>query len=238
LAPPPKRYVEKAMTLWFSGSVLLVLFATTDIYEIARWRSNYAIVPVIVYLLFGKWPPVVALLSSGLLFSLLALLEKRRDPLAADTRGSRMHPAPVTGQPRPTVESGRQLHRLLGAGVSALAAVFLGMTYFGAAPLLPAGTAPLAARYGPGAASLAILLIALFVFKPRVPDRLSTQTIDEFWASPEVGAKVVLLWFLLEGAGILAAVGYLLTGEPLPALAMALAVGAYWWCRPSLFLNG
>jgi pheromone shutdown protein TraB len=64
------------------------------------------------------------------------------------------------------------------------------------------------------------------------------QTPDEYWASPEVGTNVVLLWFMVEGAGMLAAVGYLLTGERPATLAMGLAIVMYWWCRPGLFLNG
>jgi hypothetical protein len=149
-----------------------------------------------------------------------------------------MPPLQTNAQPAPTVAGGAQLHRFLGAGLSVVAAVFVAMTYLGAAPLLAAEGATLPVTYGLPAVSCAIVAVALFVIRPRVPDRTSMETPDEYWARPEVGTNVVLLWFMVEGAGMLAAVGYLLAGGPPATLAMALAIVVYWWCRPGLFLKG
>jgi hypothetical protein len=42
-------------------------------------------------------------------------------------------------------------------------------------------------------------------------------------------------WFLLEGAGTMAAVGYFLTSEPVAAVAAGVLIGAFWWCGPNVF---
>jgi hypothetical protein len=77
--------------------------------------------------------------------------------------------------------------------------------------------------------------VALFFFKPGVPARRLEQPVAEYWSTPEVGAKVFLVWFLMEGAGVMAGVAYLLTGEPVSALVMGLAIVAFWWCGPNMF---
>ncbi len=46
---------------------------------------------------------------------------------------------------------------------------------------------------------------------------------------------VVNVWFLLEGAGTLAAIGYYLTGQPLAAAATALLLMVFWTCGPNAF---
>jgi hypothetical protein len=80
-----------------------------------------------------------------------------------------------------------------------------------------------------------LLAIALLVFKPRVPERGPRQSVDEYWSAPDVTAKVFLVWFLMEGAGAISAVGYFLTGQPVAAAVMALAIVAFWLCGPSIF---
>ena len=61
------------------------------------------------------------------------------------------------------------------------------------------------------------------------------QSREEFWSRPEMGGKVVPIWLLLEGGGMIAAVGYFLTSHPASAFAMGLAIAAYWWCGPDVF---
>lgn len=236
-APSPTRYAEKAIVFLFSGSVLWLVFATTEINALANSRSAKSMLPVIIYMAFGKTLPVVGLLSVGALFSVLAFREKRGDQHPVTPRAPDLPTPPTNTQPPPTLAGARQLYRLLGGFVSGLAAVFVGMTVLDAAPLMPAGTAPLAAEYGPPAAALAALAAAFFVIQPRIPGRLSSQGSDEYWQHPQVFANVTLIWFLLEGAGVMAAIGYLLTGELLPTAVMAADIAAYWWYRPSLFLN-
>ena len=77
--------------------------------------------------------------------------------------------------------------------------------------------------------------VALVVFKPRVPERPTTQPVAEYWTTPQVGMKVLPVWFLLEGAGTLAVVAYFLTGEPVAAVAAGTLIAAFWWCGPNVF---
>jgi hypothetical protein len=96
------------------------------------------------------------------------------------------------------------------------------------------GITPLVA-YGFSALALVLAAVALVVIKPRVPGRPPEQSVNEYWSTPEVLAKVLPIWFLLEGAGTLAAIGYLFTGEPVTAITTGAAVVAYWLCGPNVF---
>ena len=44
-----------------------------------------------------------------------------------------------------------------------------------------------------------------------------------------------LVWFLMEGAGVLSAVGFFLTGVPAPVAAMVLALAVFWMNGPGTF---
>jgi hypothetical protein len=141
-------------------------------------------------------------------------------------------PAPAAPPPNPPL-----LHRLLGAGLVVIALAFVGFTGLGSAPLRPVDTlTPLLAYVFSGFA-LGLVAVVLVVFKPRVPRRESGQALAEYWSQPQVGAAVSLVWFLLEGAGVIASVGYGLTGAPVSGVAVALAVATYWLCGPNHFAN-
>ena len=127
------------------------------------------------------------------------------------------------------------LHRFLGIGLVLVAAAFLVLRYLGIAPLLPIDRFTIEIAYGSSGLAVVLAAVALFVFKPRVPNRVPGQSVQEYWSTPEVCAKVIPVWFLLEGAGMMAAAGYLLAGEHVSAITMALAIGAFWLCGPSEF---
>lgn len=128
------------------------------------------------------------------------------------------------------------IHRILGIGLLAGAAVFVGLRYFGIGSIAHGSTSRTVA-YALGAVAMVLTAIAVFIFRPRVPRRSPAQSLDQFWSAPDVAAKMLQIWFYLEGAGMLAAAGYLLTGEPVTAIAAGLAIAAYWWCGPTLFAN-
>jgi hypothetical protein len=127
------------------------------------------------------------------------------------------------------------LHRLLGIGLVLVALAFLGLTYLGIAPLRPVDTVTPLIVYASSGFVVGLTAVVVVVFKPRVPRRGSGQSIEEYWSLPEVGAAVSVVWFLLEGAGIIATVGYGLSGEPVSAITMGLAIATYWLCGPSQF---
>jgi hypothetical protein len=104
------------------------------------------------------------------------------------------------------------LHRFLGIGQVIVAAVFLVLRYLGAAPILSPDEGGSVIGYALAGFGMVLLAVALLVFKPRVPAR-----------RPE---------FLMEGAGILPAVGFLVTGHAVPLIVMGLAIVVFWMSRP------
>lgn len=127
------------------------------------------------------------------------------------------------------------LHRFLGIGLVMVAASLVGLKYLGIGPALPASNVRLVIACVLSGIAAVLAVVALVVFKPRVPERSSAQSVEEYWSTREVGTKVLSVWFLLEGAGTLATVGYFLTGEPAAALAAGVLIAAFWWCGPNVF---
>lgn len=117
----------------------------------------------------------------------------------------------------------RVLHGVITAGLAVILAVFLLLTYgLHQAPVLFPGNPSPVIAYLLLAASLTVLSTALLVFKARVPARRSGQSVEEFWGM-EARGSALLFWVLLEGGGIVGAVGFLITGSLIPAIG---AVGA------------
>ena len=84
---------------------------------------------------------------------------------------------------------------------------------------------------------IALLAVALLVLKPRVPARQPGQTAEAFWSKLEVVSKVMLVWFLMEGAGVISAVGFLLIGGNVAAIVMGVTIAAFWMCGPATFVK-
>ena len=126
------------------------------------------------------------------------------------------------------------LHQSLGIGLVMMAAVMSFLRYRGLAPTLPPDSLTSIA-YALSGFSVVLVAVALLVIKPRVPDRRPQQSVEEYWSTREVGAKAFLVWFLMEGAGMMAAVGYLLTGQPVSVVAMGVAIAAFWLSGPNAF---
>jgi hypothetical protein len=74
--------------------------------------------------------------------------------------------------------------------------------------------------------SVGLLGIALSVLRPRVPETRAGQQPDAYWRDAGSLGAALLLWATIEGAGMLGAVGYFLTGGIGPAIAFALALAA------------
>lgn len=128
------------------------------------------------------------------------------------------------------------LHRFLGIGLVLLAGVAVGLRQMGLAPTLNAGSgAGSIIVYVFAGASLVMVFAAFFVLKPRAPERRSGQSAAEYWTTPEVGARILPVWFLSEGAGVTAAIGYMLTGHVISLLVVGVAVAAFWLLGPDTF---
>jgi hypothetical protein len=82
------------------------------------------------------------------------------------------------------------------------------------------------------AVSFVLLAIAVSVLRPRVPDRRPEQGSVLFWSDAGSRVSAIMLWATIEGAGLVGAIGYFLTGGTAPAVAFALALGALVLLRP------
>src|SRR5688572_33348705 len=89
------------------------------------------------------------------------------------------------------------LHRSLGTSLVLVAAVLLVLRYRGLAPTLPPDSITLIAYTLSGFCAV-LVAVALFVIKPRVPERRPHQSVEEYWSTRDVGTKVVLV-LVLDG---------------------------------------
>jgi hypothetical protein len=89
----------------------------------------------------------------------------------------------------------------------------------------------------PGIAFAAVAVtqigVALLVFRRRIPSRPFNQSVEDYWSVNAVRSSSIVLWALLEGAGLFAAVGYLLTGALAAAAVGLVALFALITVRPS-----
>jgi hypothetical protein len=87
-------------------------------------------------------------------------------------------------------------------------------------------------------AAASALVVAVTVVRPRVPEQAPEQTRDSYWEDATVRMTVIVLWAAVEGAGLLGAVGYLLTGATAPAIALALGIVTLATLGPRRFERG
>lgn len=127
------------------------------------------------------------------------------------------------------------LHRTLGLVVLTLAAGCAALIYAGIIPLMNDPDATRLLGYVFASIPLVAIALVLGLLKPRVPSREAWQSVDDYWGVPEVSNLASVIWFMLEGSSVLAAVGLLLTGKQEVAGSLALAVACYWWLGPWAF---
>lgn len=85
-------------------------------------------------------------------------------------------------------------------------------------------------------AGFAIVQLAavLGILMPRMPQRPADQSPDDYWTTVARG-DAIIVWAMLEAAGVLSAVGYLLTGTAPPAATGVLAIAALALLNPARF---
>jgi hypothetical protein len=87
--------------------------------------------------------------------------------------------------------------------------------------------------YSFSALSVVLIAVALLFLKPRVPARRERQPVEEYWSS--VTGAILPMWFIMEAAGMIAVVGYFLTGQTVAAVAIAVSIGVFIWYGPQAF---
>ena len=125
------------------------------------------------------------------------------------------------------------LHKLLGVGLVIVAGAMIIARH-------SAGDSPQGSRmpaYVIAGVSAVMLGAALMLLKPLVPRRKTGQTVAAYWGDAAVVPKALLVWFILEGAGVTASISYFLGGGAYALVAIAAAVAAYWMNGPAVFEN-
>jgi hypothetical protein len=80
--------------------------------------------------------------------------------------------------------------------------------------------------------ALAMLAAALAFLRGRVPERRPDQSAEDYWAMRETRVPVIVLWMVMEFAGVVAWIGYALSGELVPVGVAVLAIFALVLVRP------
>ena len=138
----------------------------------------------------------------------------------------------TTGTTPQAAQTARVIHGALLGGLLAIAAVFLFLVFgMHVGPLMPEGKTTAMIGYLLAACALLSMVAGFALLKPHVPTRSSGQDAAAFW-SAALG-PAISVWAVVEGSGIMAAVGALLTGLLAPAIVVVIALGCLVMVRPS-----
>jgi len=138
-----------------------------------------------------------------------------------------MNPAPELANPTRAV---RLLHGALVGGLAMSGAVFVLVRRLSLGPTFP--LPPILAFVLAGFTIIVVLLAARIV-RPTIPDRQVDQSSDAYWSDAIRRGRALILWAMTEGSGLVAVIGYYLTGVPATAIAYAVALGTLIMFRPS-----
>ena len=142
----------------------------------------------------------------------------------------------VIGETTGSPQSARGLHRVLIGGLLMISAVFVFITLgLHDAPLMAGRDAASVTGYVLAACGIMPIILGLLILKPRGPVRSSGQGDASFWQVAM--GPVIAVWVVLEGGGIIGAVGALLTGSLASVLTVAIALGCLVALGPSHFEN-
>jgi len=140
--------------------------------------------------------------------------------------------SPVT--PIPQARVARILHFALVAGLALAGVAFFVLLRVQGRSL---GGGP-DVGYVLAAVAALLLVVAQTVLRRRVPERRFDQSPDDYWGSPEIRGVSILLWAVIDGAGLLGWVGYVFTGGVAPAAAALLSIATLVLYRPSRLEGG
>ena len=134
----------------------------------------------------------------------------------------------------PNARTMRVLHLALTLSLSLAGAVLFIVRRVQQLPAL----VPPAVGIALAVAAVSTLVVAVTVVRPRVPLQAPEQRADVYWGDATVRLTVLFLWVAVEGAGLLGAVGYLLTGATAPAIALVLGIVTLATLGPRRFEQG
>ena len=133
----------------------------------------------------------------------------------------------TTAAPAPTRSTVRTLYLVLLAGLASVSVAFSVLFFLGTAPLLPADAQTTLIATIMAVVGMGPVLAGFFWARPNVPLKPTEQSVDDYWRDQAVVGKALIMWVLWEGAGMIGAVGTLLTGSYYPATMGVVAVALY-----------
>jgi len=81
--------------------------------------------------------------------------------------------------------------------------------------------------------ALVMLAVAVGVLRPRVPPRRPDQSAESYWLTNDARISSLVLWAIVDAAGLLAWVGYVLSGQIAAAAVALMSIAALIMLRPS-----
>jgi hypothetical protein len=126
----------------------------------------------------------------------------------------------------------RILHGALLAGLALAGAVLAMVRRVGhVRPLEAAPTIGLALA----GVAFVLLAVAIVVLRPRMPERRADQSADAYWMAGESRGAAIVLWSVVQAAGLVASVASFVTGATAPIAVAAAALIVLFMFRPSRF---
>jgi len=125
------------------------------------------------------------------------------------------------------------IHLALVTGLAMAGAIFFVLLQV-RGPLL--ADVPIAG-FVPAGLALVLLGVAFGVLSPRVPTRRPDQSAEAYWQRNDVRGSSLILWTIVDAAGMFAWVGYLLSGQIAAAGVALISIGALVVLRPSRLEN-
>lgn len=95
-----------------------------------------------------------------------------------------------------------------------------------------AGGSPLIG-YATAGLALAVLSVAFAFLRPRIPQRSTDQSPDDYWSRAEVRGAAIVIWATVEGSGLFCWIGYVMTASIVPAVVGVLSTFTLFALRPS-----
>jgi hypothetical protein len=102
--------------------------------------------------------------------------------------------------------------------------------------LVPDSGTPVIAYAFAGIGLTAVAFAALLM-RPRLAPRTRGESLEAYWGSP-ARQRALVLWIICENAGIMSALGYLMTGHLAPIASLGIALGVLAWFSPSRLATG
>jgi hypothetical protein len=131
----------------------------------------------------------------------------------------------------------RILHGTLVGGLAVILGLFSLIVRRLSGPLLRTDETTGTIAWVLAGVALLDIALALLFFRSRLASPVQSGPPEAYWKA-ETRAPALLLWILFEGAGMIACVGYVLTGHSAPLAAVLIALLLLIWHAPGRLAGG